>query len=279
MSCYKFIYDDNYADFLIDYNYDINEIYRRYNPECVNILSNKYAVIYKNINESGVFDNDRFSFNVIGYDSFPKLYTVLDNGVEFNNKDKVEFLQLNGDEEENQLYNSFIDRILTESGISQLRRFEGFDITGRDVLIGFIDTGINYSLDIFKFEDGGSKISAIWDQSIMEGINGFEGENLDFSNSMEIQDDKTFFGYGRVYDNNEINQAINVENPLDIVKSVDSNGHGTSLASLASSIATDANLVIVKLKEAKNSLKNFYGINESTLCYAESDIMAGGFFF
>ena len=65
MSCSEFIYDDGYADFLVDFNYDIDEVYRRFNPECVNVLNDKYAIFYKDINKSGVFDSDRFSFNII----------------------------------------------------------------------------------------------------------------------------------------------------------------------------------------------------------------------
>ena len=254
MECAEFIYNDEYADFLIDFNYDRDEIYRRYNPDCVNFLNDKYAIVYKNIKESGVFDNERFSFNVIGYDSFPKLYTLL--CMNYDKKVKGRAVKFAQDNLENNISTDFINEILEETGVSSIRRFDGFDLTGRDILIGFIDTGINYLLDIFRFEDGTSKIRAIWDQSFTE-------------------EENTFFDYGRVYDTNEINKALSVDNPFDIVKTVDSSGHGTSLASLVSAIASDAEMVVVKLKEAKKSLKRFYGIDENILCYADTDIMAG----
>lgn len=32
--------------------------------------------------------------------------------------------------------------------------------------MGFVDTGIDYTLDIFRFEDGTSKIQSIFDQTV-----------------------------------------------------------------------------------------------------------------
>ena len=62
MSCVEYIYSNEYLDLLIDYNYNINQVYTRFNPECVNILSDKYAVIYKKI------DNlERMPIGAFGY--------------------------------------------------------------------------------------------------------------------------------------------------------------------------------------------------------------------
>ena len=73
MSCKEYIYSNEYLDLLIDYNYNINQVYTRFNPDCVNILSDKYAVIYKQI------DNlNQLPISTFGYNSFPKLYTLQD---------------------------------------------------------------------------------------------------------------------------------------------------------------------------------------------------------
>ena len=291
MSCSEYIYDEGYADFLVDFNYDIDEVYRRFNPDCVNVLNDKYAIFYKDIKKSGVFDSDRFSFNIIPYDSWPKLYALLDDDddddddvfsssnklyvdsrhadVLVTSNNKVEFLNNkvvsssdNGMMDESNS-NSLFESVLQETGVSNLRRFEAFGLTGRDVLIGFIDTGINVNLDIFKYEDGRSKVIAIWDQSIKE-----VGSDMgDF--------DSSFFEYGRFYDANEINDGIVSGDDSFFMGGMDYNGHGTSLATQAISIAPDSSLVVVKLKEAKNSLKNFYGIEESVLCFSETDVLAG----
>lgn len=67
-----------------------------------------------------------------------------------------------------------------------------------------------------------------------------------------------------------IDEALASENPLSIVPSTDGNGHGSVMASLAagSSIeegsfvgaAPDSQIVVVKLKEAKQYLKDYYKI-------------------
>jgi subtilisin family serine protease len=50
-----------------------------------------------------------------------------------------------------------------------------------------------------------------------------------------------------------MNEALRNENPLSIVPSTDENGHGTMVAG----IATEAEFLVVKLKPAKNYLKDF----------------------
>lgn len=46
------------------------------------------------------------------------------------------------------------------------------DLTGRNVVVGIIDTGINYLNEEFINEDGTSRILSIWDQSIPNGYDG-----------------------------------------------------------------------------------------------------------
>jgi subtilisin family serine protease len=69
---------------------------------------------------------------------------------------------------------------------------------------------------------------------------------------------------------------------LQIVPSMDENGHGTMLAGIAagseneqnnfSGVAPDADLIIVKLKQAKSILTNYYSIPNNIVCYQENDI-------
>lgn len=42
-------------------------------------------------------------------------------------------------------------------------------LQGAGVVLGFIDTGIRYELDVFRREDGSSRIMALWDQTIQDG--------------------------------------------------------------------------------------------------------------
>lgn len=153
------------------------------------------------------------------------------------------------------------------SGINELRQTEGFDLTGTNTLIGFVDTGIEYTNPIFLNTDGTTRIVSIWDQGI------------DSSNYP-----KDFF-YGTEYTREEIDNAIKAENPLSIVPSTDEYGHGTMLAGVAAGnpssandftgVAADAEILAVKLKPAKKYLKEFFRIPDGSLCYQENDIIMG----
>jgi subtilisin family serine protease len=153
---------------------------------------------------------------------------------------------------------------LEASGIQRLRNIPNFDFRGQGVLIGIIDSGIDYRNPIFINEDGTTRIAVIWDQTIVSE-NPPEG-----------------FFYGTEYTREQINQALQSENPLDIVPSIDDNGHGTMVAGIAGGnevpesdfygVAPDAEFVIIKLKPAKRYLKNFFFIPEDVLCYQENDV-------
>ncbi len=55
---------------------------------------------------------------------------------------------------------------LEDAGIAQMHQLPFYNLDGSGVLIGIVDTGIDYTLDIFRYEDGTSKIQFIYDQSI-----------------------------------------------------------------------------------------------------------------
>lgn len=118
------------------------------------------------------------------------------------------------------------------------------NLTGRGVLIGIVDTGIDYLNQEFIREDGTSSIMSIWDQTIKNGI-----------------DESVIVG--KTYSNEQINNAIkaheNNQDPYAIVPSKDDRGHGTKVAGIIGArgynnqfkgIASDSDFVIVKLNEA-----------------------------
>ena len=156
---------------------------------------------------------------------------------------------------------------MSQAGILQIQNYPTLNLQGSGVMIGFIDTGIDYQNPIFRNLDGSTRIAGIWDQTVQSGQPP-EG-----------------FSYGSSYSSENINEALRSENPLSIVPSVDTNSHGTFLASLAAGganeqnqfigAAPDATIAIVKLKEAKAYLKEFYQINTEAPCYQENDIMLG----
>ena len=55
---------------------------------------------------------------------------------------------------------------LEVSGISPVFEQPALNAAGRGVLIGFIDTGIDYTNPLFRKADGTTRIYNIWDQSV-----------------------------------------------------------------------------------------------------------------
>lgn len=179
----------------------------------------------------------QMSVGVYGYRTIPKCYTVLD--------------QLS----------------LEVSGILKAQTQRNLELKGNGILIGFIDTGISYENSAFRNTDGSSRIAAIWDQSEASGRHP-EG-----------------FIYGTEYTKAEIDEALKQENPLAYVPERDEIGHGTMLASIAAGsediendfigAAPYADIAVVKLKPAKQYLRDLFHIREGAVAYQENDILTG----
>ena len=143
------------------------------------------------------------------------------------------------------------------------------NLTGRGVLIGRVDTGIDYLNEEFIREDGTSRIVSIWDQTIPD-----------------TEDQSVYIGV--TYSNEQINNAINAsknnEDPYQIVPSKDDVGHGTKIAGVIGArgyngsfqgVAHDSDFVIVKLFESIN-FKNILQENgvEYTPVYNAAEVLA-----
>lgn len=89
--------------------------------------------------------------------------------------------------------------------------------------------------------------------------------------------------YGADYTREQINAALLSENPYDVVPSRDMNGHGTFLAGVACGsesengdfigAAPQSEIIMVKLKEAKQYLRDFFFVKDGVPAYQENDIM------
>lgn len=161
---------------------------------------------------------------------------------------------------------SFDPTSLLQSGILQVQG-EPLNLTGKGVVIGFLDTGIRYEEEVFRNQDGSSRILGIWDQNINTGQTP-EG-----------------LLYGTEYKKDIIDAALLSSSPREIVPSYDEIGHGTAIASVAAGSAVsgglrftgaapDADIVVVKLRQAKPYLRRFYLVPEDVPAYAESDLIA-----
>lgn len=157
---------------------------------------------------------------------------------------------------------------LEESGILRLQEQPSLSLRGQGVLVGFVDTGITYENDCFRNSDGSTRIRSIWDQSRAAQSDGELPQG---------------FAYGTEYTREQINEALQSDDPRSIVPQTDELGHGTMLASIACGSADPAanftgaaplsDILVVKLKPAKPYLKEFYYIPEMTPAYQENDIM------
>ncbi len=157
------------------------------------------------------------------------------------------------------------DGSIEASGILRLRNIPNFNLRGQGVLIGIIDTGIDYTNPIFQYADRTTRIVSIWDQTI-QSDNPPEG-----------------LSYGTEFSREEINLALQAEDPYTIVGSRDDNGHGTMVAGIAggsevvesnfSGVAPEAEFVVVKLKPAKRFIRDVFLIPEQAVCYQETDFL------
>lgn len=157
---------------------------------------------------------------------------------------------------------------LEKSGVTRIQNNPNLALLGQGVLIGIIDTGIDYQHEAFLQNSGNTKIVSIWDQSINE-------DTLTSENIL----------YGKEFNREMINEALSNDNPLTIVPSVDEIGHGTMIAGIIvgneslennfRGVVPNAELVIVKLKQAKRITKEMFAIPKEALCYQETDILLG----
>lgn len=223
------IVSEDYADLMITYNGD-KSVFQKFNDATVNIIDFFNAVVHVPVSQ--------FNDNVV----VQMGYSVLPYALGLISQSSIE-----------------------ASGITRLRNVPNFNLRGQGVLIGILDTGIDYTNPVFQYADNTTKIVSIWDQTIQ---------------SDHYPDD---YYYGTEYTREQINEALKSNNPRDIVPTTDEIGHGTMLAGIAAGnevpaqgffgVAPDAELVVVKLKQIKQYLRKFYIIPENVPCYQGNDII------
>lgn len=237
MTCREKILSNEYADLITDY-VTADELLGISPMElCIHDIDAGYAVA--NVNRSVI---PPMSAGTYGYSVIPALYGLMQTGG-----------------------NLFDPENLAVSGNLRVQN-PPLSLQGNGVVIGFIDTGIRYRLDVFRREDGSSRIMAIWDQTIQDG------------------EPPEGFLYGTEYTRADIDRALLSDAPEQIVPSTDTDGHGTQMASAAAGSIIDsgltfrgaapqADIAVVKLKGAKQYLRDFYLIADDAAAYQENDIM------
>lgn len=154
---------------------------------------------------------------------------------------------------------------LDAAGVSQVQSQPYLNLKGRGVLLGFVDTGIDYTQEVFRHADGTSRIRYIYDQTA-------DGEP------------PAGFLMGREYTKEELDAALRSPNPYELVPERDEEGHGTFLASVAaggqtedfSGAAPDAEIIAVKLKKARPFYREKYCVpRDQEYAYESSAVMVG----
>ena len=244
MSCTNSVASEDFADFIAPYFTTPEEFIRSQGTDCIDFVNSTLAVVYVPL--STVTPSTYTSYT---YSAVPKLYSLLDV------------------------------TSMDAAGITAAGELPVLNNQGAGVIVGFVDTGINYTDSLFRNVDGSTRIIGIWDQT----------NNSDNSNNIENETAKPFSAfsalYGTQYTAEEINLALNSDNPASIVPTRDENGHGTFLASIAagnrderagfSGAASQASIAMVKLKPAKQYLRDFYLIQDGADAYQENDILMG----
>ena len=232
MVCREAIYSEEYADYILDTGGNIEAIRRIYAPDCLQQIDASFVTIYKNRATDG-----EISFEKYGYGAVPKCYGLLD----------VQSVEA--------------------TGALKLRERPGVELDGSGVLIGLVDTGIDFTNPLFQYGDGSTRIRYIWDQ--------------------ERDTDRSPEGifYGTEYSREEINEALRSHSPKSMIPFSDPTYHGTFLAALAAGndnttenftgMAPGVEIMMVRVKQAKQNLRDFFGIPDGAYCYQENDIMMG----
>lgn len=231
-TCRAKILSEEYWDFIISANGGRKRLPVLPEDACFQQVDVGYEIAYLEQSLAGPLTFERFS-----YDSIPQCYTLLDMDA------------------------------MNQAGISQVQYYPTLELMGEGVMVGFVDTGIDYANQVFRNLDGTTRIAGIWDQTVQTGT-APEG-----------------FDYGSAYTQEQINEALRLQTPEELVPTEDSSGHGTFVASLACGsgnvenrflgAAPEAALAVVKLKPAKSYIRDFYGIPSDAECYQENDIMTG----
>ena len=240
-ACNLFVGQENVEEYLIEYRGDLLEQIKNIDYACAFIITNKLAII---VVKDDRLDELRSDVPAIIFVNFRNKYVLEGTSTTY------------------------------VSNIRPIKINPYLNLTGRGVIIGIVDTGIDYTNKEFLREDNTSRVEIIWDQTIN-------------STNANVNSNEIFAG--TVYDNSKINEAVKAKldgkDPYNIVPSKDEIGHGTQMASIAGArgydedvvgVANDCTFAIVKLRESQRFKKQLEDENILNVpVYYLSSILAG----
>ncbi len=222
---------ENYSDLIVRYQLAPESLLkelRQYSPQ---VVDTQYSILHAPLSDNLA------TVEQIGYSAVPSLFTYIDT------------------------------TSLEASGILAVQVQPFLNLKGSRILLGFLDSGIDYTHPAFRRTDGTTRILRIWSQSSSSGPA------------------PTGLGYGTEYTQDQINEALFSEDPYRIVPVRDEAGHGTSVAGIAcgtadteadfTGAAPEADLLFVQLKQAKQYLRDYFFVKKDAPAFQENDLMLG----
>ena len=206
--------DKDYYHYMVQYQGDIQEEVSRIQGYYATVITEKYAIL--SINNNLGIDIGDINLKTVVYVKPAEMYTLQEISP------------------------------IEASGVRFLQLELPLNLTGIEVNVAIIDTGIDYLSEEFMKSNGETRIECIWDQTI---------------NSME-QDKEIAVPFGTIYRKDKIDEAIRVYrqggSPYEIVPSKDEIGHGTSMSGIIGAagknpelkgVVPECDFVVVKLIE------------------------------
>ena len=165
MACDYDITKENIYDYIIEDTPGAKEAIEALSGICSQRADSQWIIAHGELPE-----NRQLNISSLGYFTIPKLYGLMEADVDISALDEIGALRVLGQ--------------------------ENLQADGSNVLIGYVDTGIDYLNDVFKDELGRTRIQAIWDQTDKTGE---DGVNM-------------YAHFGRVYEKDDIDRAIEADN-------------------------------------------------------------------
>ncbi|MCD7765020.1 MAG: S8 family serine peptidase [Lachnospiraceae bacterium] len=216
--------------------------------EAVQPVNEQYTIIYAPL-------SDHLStVEEIGYSSVPKVFTEI-NVVS-----------------------------LEAAGILSVRIQPFLELSGKGVLIGFLDSGIDCTHPAFRHADGTTRIVRLWDQDDTTGV---PPEGILYGSEYTEEDiNRALFGGTGTADAflSGSGEAAD-RGAAPWIPGTDPTGHGTAVAGIAcgsvdagegfTGAAPESAIAFVRLKPAKQYLRDYFRIPEDAVAYQENDLMVG----
>ncbi len=232
---------ENLAQFIVEFDPVPEETKNLFSGVDIQSIGDGFSVIYSPWEDVlNRMYGGRFS-----YYSVPKLY--------------------NFDETPYAVNTANLQRAMEEAGISEVKEQPFLNLRGTGIAIGVIGGDFDYSARYLRYSNGNTRFNAIWDQT---NDDGRKPEN---------------YIYGTEYSRAELDESLindtlywqvqNETNVNRLLKIMCGNVVSNELENRFEGIAPDTTIIAVKLKEAEDNLKDFYGIKRNTKVYSEADIM------